>query len=146
METSSYSVLYSLRFSTTITNSNKFYYRIPPRSNYNFSLGPSFSFTPTRKFNFLRKYLQPSGFAPFCSPPSSPNQNPSPEFAVLLEVDGVLMDAYRIGNRQAFNIAFQKLGLDCANWTEPVYLDLRRKSAGDEERMLILYFNQVSLV
>ncbi|XP_021596270.1 uncharacterized protein LOC110602956 isoform X3 [Manihot esculenta] len=143
METSSYSVLYSLRFSTTITNSNKFYYRIPPRSNYNFSLGPSFSFTPTRKFNFLRKYLQPSGFAPFCSPPSSPNQNPSPEFAVLLEVDGVLMDAYRIGNRQAFNIAFQKLGLDCANWTEPVYLDLRRKSAGDEERMLILYFNQI---
>ncbi|KAF2302856.1 hypothetical protein GH714_009496 [Hevea brasiliensis] len=53
------------------------------------------------------------------------------------------MDAYRLGNRQAFNVAFMKLGLDCANWTEPVYVDLKRKSAGDEERMLILYFNQI---
>lgn len=53
------------------------------------------------------------------------------------------MDAYRLGNRQAFNLAFQKLGLDCANWTEPVYSDLLRKSAGDEERMLVLYFNRI---
>ncbi|XVE51709.1 hypothetical protein DITRI_Ditri02bG0062900 [Diplodiscus trichospermus] len=39
--------------------------------------------------------------------------------------------------------AFQKLGLDCANWTEPVYSDLVRRSAGNEERMLILYFNRI---
>ncbi|URE11022.1 hypothetical protein MUK42_22187 [Musa troglodytarum] len=39
--------------------------------------------------------------------------------------------------------AFQKLGLDCANWTEPIYADLIRKAAGDEERMLILFFNRI---
>ncbi|XP_037494692.1 uncharacterized protein LOC105634598 isoform X2 [Jatropha curcas] len=61
----------------------------------------------------------------------------------LLFFSRVLIDAYRLGNRQAFNAAFKKLGLDCANWTEPIYLDLVRKSATDEERMLILYFNQV---
>ncbi|XP_031404972.1 CBBY-like protein [Punica granatum] len=65
------------------------------------------------------------------------------ELAVLLEVEGVLVDAYRVGNRRAFNKAFQKLGLDCANWTEPIYLDLVRKSGGNEERMLILYFNRI---
>ncbi|KAL6538743.1 hypothetical protein OROGR_012731 [Orobanche gracilis] len=70
--------------------------------------------------------------------------NPSHNFAVFLEVEGVLMDVYRLGNREAFNVAFRKLGLDCANWTEPVYLDLVRKSAADEERMLILYFNRVN--
>ncbi|XP_020535120.1 uncharacterized protein LOC105634598 isoform X3 [Jatropha curcas] len=61
----------------------------------------------------------------------------------LLFFSRVLIDAYRLGNRQAFNAAFKKLGLDCANWTEPIYLDLVRKSATDEERMLILYFNQI---
>ncbi|KAK9937086.1 hypothetical protein M0R45_013903 [Rubus argutus] len=44
-----------------------------------------------------------------------PRPEPSGELAVLLEVDGVLMDAYRLGNRQTFNVAFKKLGLDCAN-------------------------------
>ncbi|KAL9224390.1 hypothetical protein vseg_000427 [Gypsophila vaccaria] len=63
--------------------------------------------------------------------------------AVLLEVDGVLIDAYRTGNRHAFNGAFRKLGLDCANWTQPIYLDLLRKGAGDEEKMLALYFNRI---
>ncbi|KAL3851564.1 hypothetical protein ACJIZ3_013446 [Penstemon smallii] len=69
--------------------------------------------------------------------------NSSPKFAVLLEVEGVLMDVYRLCNRQAFNVAFRKLGLDCANWSQPVYLDLVRKSAGDEEMMLVLYFNRI---
>ncbi|XVE88495.1 hypothetical protein DITRI_Ditri19aG0073800 [Diplodiscus trichospermus] len=82
----------------------------------------------------------------YCSsslPSSAQNQNPSQELVVLLEVEGVLMDAYCLGNRQAFNLAFQKLGLDCANWTEPVYSDLVRRSAGYEERMLVLYFNWI---
>ncbi|PIA25113.1 hypothetical protein AQUCO_12500022v1 [Aquilegia coerulea] len=65
------------------------------------------------------------------------------DLAILLEVHGVLMDVYRWGNRQAFNLAFQKLGLDCANWTEPIYLDLVRKASGDEERMLMLFFNRI---
>lgn len=67
----------------------------------------------------------------------------SDQIAVLLEVDGVLIDAFRSGNRHAFNVAFQKLGLDCAKWTEPIYTDLSRKGAGDEERMLALYFNRI---
>ncbi|KAJ1414421.1 Phosphoglycolate phosphatase-like, domain 2 [Sesbania bispinosa] len=67
----------------------------------------------------------------------------SQDLAVLLEVDGVLLDAHRAGNRIAFNKAFEKLGLDCANWNEPVYSDLLRRSAGDEEKMLVLYFNRI---
>ncbi|KAI3921457.1 hypothetical protein MKW98_013391 [Papaver atlanticum] len=71
------------------------------------------------------------------------NENPSPGFAILLEVEGVLMDVYRVGNREAFNLAFSKRGLDCANWTEPIYLDLVRKTGGDEERMVILFFERI---
>ncbi|XP_019169110.1 PREDICTED: haloacid dehalogenase-like hydrolase domain-containing protein At3g48420 [Ipomoea nil] len=74
---------------------------------------------------------------------SNTQENPCQEIALLLEVEGVLMDIYRFGNRQAFNVAFQKLGLDCASWTQPVYQDLVKKSIGDEERMLILYFNRI---
>lgn len=66
-----------------------------------------------------------------------------PEIAILLEVEGVLADVNRSGNRQAFNVAFQKLGLDCANWTDPVYMDLVRRGGGDEERMLILFFERI---
>lgn len=65
------------------------------------------------------------------------------QLAVLLEVEGVLMDVYRVGNREAFNLAFKKMGLDCAHWTEPIYLDLVRKSFGGEEEMLTLYFNKI---
>ncbi|KAF7852182.1 hypothetical protein BT93_L5342 [Corymbia citriodora subsp. variegata] len=89
---------------------------------------------------FFRKN---SGVRDFIALSSLSGQDPSPEFALLLEVEGVLVDAYRLANRQAFNLAFRKLGLDCANWAEPVYLDLVRKSAADEERMLILYFNRI---
>ncbi|XP_026417624.1 CBBY-like protein [Papaver somniferum] len=71
------------------------------------------------------------------------DENPSPEFAILLEVEGVLMDVYRVGNREAFNLAFSKRGLDCANWTEPIYLDLVRKTGGDEERMVVLFFERI---
>ncbi|CAM8977906.1 unnamed protein product [Rhodiola kirilowii] len=66
-----------------------------------------------------------------------------PDFALLLEVEGVLMDTYRLGNRQAFNAAFQQLRLDCAKWTEPIYIDLARKSGGDEEKMVMMYFNKI---
>jgi hypothetical protein len=41
-------------------------------------------------------------------------------------VDGVLADIHKFGHRNGFNVAFQELGLDCANWTEPVYADLLR--------------------
>ncbi|KAK6284203.1 hypothetical protein POUND7_003155 [Theobroma cacao] len=146
METASCSILYTLRFSantmTASMNNNKLYYETSlPRNRL--CLLPSFPSAFPRNFNFRGKNLQLNGFAAFSSPSSAQNQNPSQELAVLLEVDGVLMDAYRLGNRQAFNLAFQKLGLDCANWTEPVYSDLLRRSADNEERMLMLYFNRI---
>ncbi|KAK8608224.1 hypothetical protein V6N13_023653 [Hibiscus sabdariffa] len=142
METASCSILYTLGFSNntpspTINNNLS----LPPKTNL--CSIPPFSSTFPRNFHSHGKNLQFNGFTAFSSSPNTQNQNPSQELAVLLEVDGVLMDAYRVGNRQAFNLAFQKLGLDCANWTEPVYLDLVRRSAGNEEKMLVLYFNRI---
>ncbi|KAH9288023.1 hypothetical protein KI387_032140, partial [Taxus chinensis] len=66
-----------------------------------------------------------------------------PNFAILIEVEGVIADVSRSVNRHAFNAAFQKLGLDCANWTHPVYVDLIRKAGGDDERMLVLFFERI---
>ncbi|XP_057830125.2 CBBY-like protein isoform X3 [Cryptomeria japonica] len=66
-----------------------------------------------------------------------------PKIAILLEVEGVIADDTFSGNRHAFNVAFQKLGLDCANWTRPVYMDLLRKAGGDDERMLYLFFERI---
>ncbi|KAL1076729.1 hypothetical protein V6Z11_D10G050700 [Gossypium hirsutum] len=140
METASCSILHTLAFSSntaTATINNNHHLFLPPKTN------PSFSSTFPRNFNFHGKPLQFNGFTAFSSPSSAQSQNPPQELAVLLEVDGVIMDAYRLGNRQAFNLAFQKLGLDCANWTEPVYSDLVRRSAGNEEKMLVLYFNRI---
>ncbi|KAI3466910.1 hypothetical protein Pfo_023573 [Paulownia fortunei] len=149
METASCPILYTLRFgaTTTITHAAstvKLYYHLygkrlrtnsllaSPRNCHRYSFG--------RKIN---NRLQSDRFIGNASTKNITESYPSKKFAVLLEVEGVLMDVYRLGNRQAFNVAFRKLGLDCANWTEPVYLDLIRKSAGDEERMLILFFNRI---
>ncbi|KAJ6374665.1 hypothetical protein OIU78_030206 [Salix suchowensis] len=137
-------ILYPLRSSSNYHS--KHYTETPlrnSRSCNNLYLGLPFSSTFLRSYTFSGKFVQQTLFTAFCSTPSSSKQNPSPEFAVLLEVDGVLIDAYRLGNRQAFNVAFQKLGLDCANWTQPIYQDLVRKSDGDEERMLVLFFNRI---
>ncbi|GAV86417.1 HAD_2 domain-containing protein [Cephalotus follicularis] len=153
METASCSLLYTLRFSSTVicntidnhnnNNKNKRYNSQTLHRNNHLSLVPSFSSTFPGNHNFPAKCLQVRGCSAFSSSSSRTNQNPSQELAVLLEVDGVIMDAYRLGNRQSFNVAFQKLRLDCANWSEPVYSDLLRKSAGDEERMVILFFNRI---
>ncbi|KAE8647777.1 CBBY-like protein [Cucumis sativus] len=97
----------------------------------------------SRSYNFIvDSSLRIRRLTAFSSSSSSNNDSPQ-ELAVLLEVEGVLVDAYRSTNRQAFNEAFRKLGLDCANWTEPVYSDLVRKNAANEERMLIMYFNRI---
>ncbi|MED6145776.1 hypothetical protein PIB30_028386 [Stylosanthes scabra] len=130
--------------------------RVPCTFSYNNCYLPS-SFSPGCSSTHPRPHhhhltplpasnSKPSRFArlsPLCSLASENSQEPSSDLAVLLEVDGVLMDAYRVGNRLAFNKAFEKLGLDCANWTEPIYGDLLRRSAGDEEKMIILYFNRI---
>ncbi|XP_062160318.1 CBBY-like protein isoform X2 [Alnus glutinosa] len=141
METASCSILNTLRPSSTArNNSNDTFYT--PRNPY--LVLPFSSIFPRNSTTSPGKCLHFNRFIAFSSPSSSDNQNASQKLAVLLEVEGVLMDAYRVGNRQAFNVAFQKLGLDCANWREPVYLDLVRKCSGDEERMLNLYFNQIA--
>ncbi|KAK9265489.1 hypothetical protein L1049_001727 [Liquidambar formosana] len=139
METASCSILFTL-CSSSIINTAKY----SPTPKTHLCLFPTLSSTFPRNFKFPGKSLHFNRFTTASSSLSSASdQNPLRELSVLLEVEGVLMDVYRLGNRQAFNIAFQKLGLDCANWTEPIYLDLVRKSAGDEERMLILYFNRI---
>ncbi|KAF8763027.1 hypothetical protein HU200_008876 [Digitaria exilis] len=96
----------------------------------------------------LRAAVTPSYGRRLPAPPircsSSSSESPAPlNLGLLLEVEGVLADVYRFGNRQAFNVAFQSLGLDCANWTEPIYADLVRKARGDEERMLVLFFDRI---
>ncbi|MCO5607478.1 hypothetical protein L7F22_061674 [Adiantum nelumboides] len=55
----------------------------------------------------------------------------------------VVADIHRFGHRHAFNVAFQNLGLDCANWSEPVYADLLRQAGGSEEQMLSLFFDRI---
>ncbi|XP_062202265.1 CBBY-like protein isoform X1 [Phragmites australis] len=109
---------------------------------------PSSSYAAAAVCPPLRAAVAPSSGRRLQSPPlrcsSSLSETPAaPELAVLLEVEGVIADVYRFGNRQAFNVAFQSLGLDCANWTEPIYADLVRKSRGDEERMLVLFFDRI---
>ncbi|KAL6332888.1 hypothetical protein AAG906_019400 [Vitis piasezkii] len=135
METVSCSVLHPLPFFNTCSYNKHFQF-----------LKTQLSFLPTFSTNlhFPRKnFPHFNGLTAFRSLPPHNNPNPSQELAILLEVEGVIVDVYWMGNRNAFNTAFRKLGLDCANWPEPVYLDLLRKSAGDEERMLILFFNKI---
>ncbi|XP_021724796.1 uncharacterized protein LOC110692116 isoform X1 [Chenopodium quinoa] len=104
---------------------------------------PSISSVHLCSFNLRLKGRFSQRLVSYNSLQNSADDASSHRIAVLLEVDGVLIDAYRSGNRQAFNVAFQKLGLDCAKWTEPIYSDLSRKGVGDEEKMLALYFNRI---
>ncbi|XP_059069887.1 CBBY-like protein isoform X6 [Cryptomeria japonica] len=66
-----------------------------------------------------------------------------PKIAILLEVEGVIADVGFSGNYHAFNVAFQKLGLNYASWTRPVYMNLLRKAGGDDKRMLFLFFDRI---
>ncbi|KAM3284523.1 CBBY-like protein [Capsicum chacoense] len=141
METTSCSILNTSRFCINYhynNNSSKLY-NIPTIKHLQFPL------LPLRNFNYrIGKSYGDGLFVNSSSSFSSTSQQtPSRQLAVLLEVEGVLMDVDRLGNRQAFNAAFRKLGLDCANWSQPVYQDLVKKSIGDEERMLVLFFNRI---
>lgn len=100
---------------------------------------PASTLRPVNPFNIPK----PRRFTPSSHTSPSINAEPSRQLGLLIEVDGVLADVSRLETRQAFNVAFQKLGLDCANWTEPIYTDLIRKTAGDEETMLIIFFNRI---
>ncbi|OIT06196.1 PREDICTED: haloacid dehalogenase-like hydrolase domain-containing protein At3g48420 isoform X1 [Nicotiana attenuata] len=136
METASCPILKTFCFSTN--NSSKLY-NVPRKS---------LSFLPPKNYlsttSSIGKLYSDGYFVNSSSSFSSSTQdNPPQQLALLLEVEGVLMDVYRLGNRQAFNAAFRKLGLDCANWSQPVYQDLVRKSIGDEEKMLVLFFNRI---
>ncbi|GAB2213973.1 hypothetical protein Droror1_Dr00018302 [Drosera rotundifolia] len=112
-----------------VSNPSLHFYRAAPAL-------PSFGF-------FLHQTPKPRGFSARRCLPTVPDHCPPQQLAVLMEIDGVLIDVHRTGNCRAFNVAFQKLGLDCANWTGPIYSDLFRKSSGDEERMLVLFFNRI---
>ncbi|XP_058071980.1 CBBY-like protein isoform X2 [Magnolia sinica] len=141
METASFSLLHSLPISrTAIPEITK----IPLTSTLfssTFSSSSSSShrnpISPSRNPRLSRSIIA------FNASAGDADSITSQELALLLEVEGVLVDVYRLGNRQAFNAAFQKLGLDCANWTDPIYLDLARKASGDEKRMLVIFFNRI---
>ncbi|KAJ7203202.1 hypothetical protein O6H91_Y489200 [Diphasiastrum complanatum] len=90
-----------------------------------------------------RKKLSVSATAAGSLPSSDEGKGVPADMAILLEIDGVLADIHRHGHRQSFNVAFQDMGLDCANWTQPVYTDLLRRAGGNEERMLTFFFDQV---
>ncbi|GMH20986.1 hypothetical protein Nepgr_022828 [Nepenthes gracilis] len=138
MDATAYSFLCNLGYSSLIlkANTNKLSPNNQKANRYCVSTSPS-------KFKICPRIRNSVPFIASSSHPASPEHGQSEELAILLEVDGVLMDAYHSGNRQAFNVAFQKLGLDCAKWTEPIYSDLFRKGVGDEERMLVMYFNRI---
>ncbi|KAL1562540.1 CBBY-like protein isoform X1 [Salvia divinorum] len=153
METASSPILYTLRFrggSATLTSAAyaastaKVYYHIHRKRPIDISLlaSPGNCRCSSLSGRFQKK-LRFGRFICDASSQMPAERDQSQKFAVLIEVEGVLMDVYRLCNRQAFNAAFKKLGLDCANWSEPVYLDLLRRSVGDEERMLILFFNRI---
>ncbi|CAL5443562.1 unnamed protein product [Camellia sinensis] len=97
METASYPILHT----PLIINNNCKFHEF--RKNH-FHFLPLFSSAFSRKFNFPGKSLQFKRFTASSSSSSSFEQNPSQDLAVLLEVEGVLMDVYRLGNRQAFNV------------------------------------------
>ncbi|XP_022642560.1 uncharacterized protein LOC106774445 isoform X2 [Vigna radiata var. radiata] len=114
--------------------------RAPCRFRFHFRFPSTFSTLTFSSSKFPAK--SSSRLAVFSASSTDHRHSTSQDLAVLLEVDGVLMDAHRVGNRIAFNKAFERLGLDCANWTEPVYSDLSKRSARDEEKMVFLYFNR----
>ncbi|KAL7160766.1 hypothetical protein ACSBR2_041422 [Camellia fascicularis] len=97
METASYPILHT----PLIINNNCKFHEFP-KNHFHFL--PLFSSAFSRKFNFPGKSLQFKRFTASSSSSSSFEQNPSQDLAVLLEVEGVLMDVYRLGNRQAFNV------------------------------------------
>ncbi|XP_014516927.1 CBBY-like protein isoform X1 [Vigna radiata var. radiata] len=115
--------------------------RAPCRFRFHFRFPSTFSTLTFSSSKFPAK--SSSRLAVFSASSTDHRHSTSQDLAVLLEVDGVLMDAHRVGNRIAFNKAFERLGLDCANWTEPVYSDLSKRSARDEEKMVFLYFNRI---
>ncbi|KAI8469587.1 MAG: hypothetical protein J3K34DRAFT_423281 [Monoraphidium minutum] len=63
--------------------------------------------------------------------------------ALLVEVDGALTDLAIDGHREAFNRAFKDLGLDCANWSAPLYNDLMSHSDGTGEGLVSAYYSRI---
>jgi len=60
-----------------------------------------------------------------------------------VEVDGALTDLHIDGHRVAFNNAFKDLGVDCSNWTAPVYNHLMSQGDGTGEGMVRTFFSRV---
>ncbi|GLC38203.1 hypothetical protein PLESTB_001088200 [Pleodorina starrii] len=62
---------------------------------------------------------------------------------LLLEVDGAVMDIHLDGHRVAFNAAFHSIGMDCVQWSPPVYNDLLGCSDGTGEGLITAYYTTV---
>ncbi|XP_056692752.1 CBBY-like protein isoform X4 [Spinacia oleracea] len=101
---------------------------------------PSISSIHLRSSSFRHKGRFSHRFVACNSLQNSADDATSDRIAVLLEVDGVLIDAYRSGNRHAFN-RFKSL-----DWTVQTGQNLYIRTFqgfGDEDRMLALYFNRI---
>lgn len=90
----------------------------------------------------------PSLFARASPPFSTPSPSPSsgeqqPSSALLIECDGVAIDAAVDAHRVAFNRSFAELGMDCTSWTPALYSDLVRTGDGTGEGLVAVYFNTV---
>ncbi|KAK1432534.1 hypothetical protein QVD17_09431 [Tagetes erecta] len=110
---------------------------------YNINCAKGLTFSTLTCYNHRHKTKQQLSSRVYASNVSPATASDDQLFALLLEVEGVLMDVHRHCHREAFNLAFKNMGLDCAHWTEPIYLDLVRKCFGGEEEMLTLYFNKI---
>ncbi|KAF5832590.1 hypothetical protein DUNSADRAFT_11462 [Dunaliella salina] len=63
--------------------------------------------------------------------------------ALLLELDGAVVDLHSDGHRVAFNKAFESLGFECVNWPVHVYNDLLGRGDGTPEGFIAAYFEMM---
>jgi len=63
--------------------------------------------------------------------------------ALLLELDGAVVDLHHDGHRVAFNRAFESLGFECVNWPAHVYNDLLGRGDGTPEGFIAAYFEMM---
>ena len=75
--------------------------------------------------------------------PSNPPPTTLPPTALLLECDGVVLDAHNDAHRVAFNRAFATLGYPRTVWTPALYSDLIRVGDGSPEGLLAVYYGTV---
>jgi hypothetical protein len=91
---------------------------------------------------------RPHRRAPPCSltpalPAGGAGAADQPPTLLLLECDGVVLDAHNDAHRVAFNRAFTTLGHPATTWTPSLYADLLRVGDGTPEGLLAAYYGTV---